>query len=298
MKRIVLALLGLVLVTASAYSADDNVRAAQTRLKESGFYFGETNGTLDSDTSAAISRYQIRNGLAITGQLDAETARALGVAAAATSAKAQPQDSGSWQRLRKTDRQFLDRLESTKPGRKPGEVASPAAAPRQRAAAKGTTARGGAQPPAPATAEDASVRSLPPASAPAGSDYGPVLVLSKERLRDYVGAFVLAGLDPRIGAELEFFGDRVDYYNRGTLRRQEIRADLESYARKWPERRFWLAGDVAVQPQADSRVRVTFPLRYEVRNGARRSSGTVRKTLHLEVVGDDLEIVAVNERKM
>jgi len=44
-------------------------------------------------------------------------------------------------------------------------------------------------------------------------------------------------------------------------------------------------------------VRVTFPLRYELRNGAKHSSGKVDKTLVLERAGDDLQIVAVNERK-
>ena len=33
--------------------------------------------------------------------------------------------------------------------------------------------------------------------------------ISTDRLRDYVGAFVLAGLDPRVGAEADFFADQV-----------------------------------------------------------------------------------------
>jgi hypothetical protein len=44
-------------------------------------------------------------------------------------------------------------------------------------------------------------------------------------------------------------------------------------------------------------VRVAFPLRYELRKGAKHSSGKVDKTLVLERSGDDLAIVAVNERK-
>jgi len=34
-----------------------------------------------------------------------------------------------------------------------------------------------------------------------------------------------------------------------------------------------------------------------LRNGAKHSSGEIEKTLVLEPAGDDLEIVAVNERK-
>ena len=44
-------------------------------------------------------------------------------------------------------------------------------------------------------------------------------------------------------------------------------------------------------------MRVTFPLRYELRNGAQHSSGKIDKTLMLEMVGEDLQIVAVSERK-
>jgi hypothetical protein len=121
--------------------------------------------------------------------------------------------------------------------------------------------------------------------------------ISTERVRDYVGAFVLAGLDPHVGAEADFFADRVRYYDQGVLGREKIRQDLERYAARWPERRFWLAGDIAVEPQNGNRVRVTFPLRYDLHNGAKHSSGKIDKTLVLEPVGDDLAIVAVNERK-
>jgi hypothetical protein len=109
---------------------------------------------------------------------------------------------------------------------------------------------------------------------------------------------VLAGLDPQVGAELEFFADRVRYYDEGTLAREAIRQSLRSYNEMWPTRRFWLAGDIEAQAESDGQLRVTFPLRYELRNGAKHSSGEVRKTLLLEVAGDDLQIVAVNESKM
>ena len=122
-------------------------------------------------------------------------------------------------------------------------------------------------------------------------------MLSRERLRDWVAAFVLAGLDPHVGAELEFFGDRVNYFDSGIVDRERIRADLRRYDEKWPQRSFRLAGQVDVQPQPDSRIRVTFPLRFELRNGSRHSSGTVKKVLLLEVTGDDLRIVAVNEAR-
>ena len=122
--------------------------------------------------------------------------------------------------------------------------------------------------------------------------------VSTERLRDYVGAFVLAGLDPHVGSEADFFADRVKYYDQGVMDREKIREDLQDYAARWPQRHFWFVGNIIIEPQHRRRVRVTFPLRYELRNGTTYSSGTINKTLVLEPVGDDLQIIAVSESKV
>ena len=276
MKRFLLSCLAVFLCGLTSIFADDSVRVVQTKLKSEGFYFGEVSGTYDSDTASAVSRYQIRHGLPISGQIDPETAKALGVAAAATTARP---DSASWQRLRKSDRRFLSRLNAR-------ERKQPVKRPAERPRTQTTT-----------TTTTEETQSGPPTPVEADPDDPTKLVLSRERLRDYVAAFVLAGLDPRVGAELEFFADRVDYYGDGVVDREKIRRDLQRYNEQWPQRRFWLAGEVDVEPQPDSRLRVTFPLRYQLSNGKKRSSGKIRKTLMLEVTGEDLQIVGVNEKK-
>jgi peptidoglycan hydrolase-like protein with peptidoglycan-binding domain len=80
----------LVIAALSTALADPAIESAQQKLKDGGFYYGEINGKKDADTTAAIRRYQIRNGLQITGDLNAETQRSLGVASkpAATPAPA------------------------------------------------------------------------------------------------------------------------------------------------------------------------------------------------------------------
>jgi hypothetical protein len=216
---------------------EDNVREVQTKLREGGFYSGQIDGAYSNELAAALTRYQIRNELPITGQLDADTSKALGTKPAVTT-----QASETWRRLRAT---------------------------------------------------------MPPETQAVGSPATETAAanVSTERVRDYVGAFVLAGLDPQVGAEAAFFADHVQYYDEGTKDREKIREDLKRYDARWPQRRFWLAGDVTVEPQSDKRVRVTFPLKYELRNRSKHSSGKINKTLVLEPTGDDLRIVAVNERK-
>jgi peptidoglycan hydrolase-like protein with peptidoglycan-binding domain len=79
MKRTALVAGVIFLALISSLRADETIASAQRALKDQGFYYGEITGRKDADTSAAIRRYQIRNGLKITGELDSETQRSLRV---------------------------------------------------------------------------------------------------------------------------------------------------------------------------------------------------------------------------
>lgn len=74
--KITIALLVLI-VCAGAIRADQTVAEAQQALKDQGFYYGEVTGEKSADTTAAIRRYQIRNGLQINGELDEQTLKSL-----------------------------------------------------------------------------------------------------------------------------------------------------------------------------------------------------------------------------
>jgi peptidoglycan hydrolase-like protein with peptidoglycan-binding domain len=273
-----------------AGGAEENVRAVQTKLSDEGCYFGEIDGAYSSDFSAALSRYQIRSGLPITGQLDAETSKALGAKpAVGPSTAAAEQSSETWRRLRKRERRTSTKARQSEPAATEArETSSPT---------ENETPPTGAETPVQTTPVEArsSAESTQPASAPPVTGSGDEF--STDRLRDYVAAFVLAGLDKNVGTEAEFFADRVDYYDQGVMDREKIQQDLKRYDERWPERHFWVAGEINVEPQSENRVRVTFPLGFKLRNGNKQSSGKVDKTLVLEPAGDDLQIVAVNERK-
>src|SRR5205814_5085582 len=79
------------LVSFATIRADEVIAKAQQALKDQGFYYGEVTGEKNTATGDAIRRYQIRNGLAITGELNDETVRSLqsnAAASASTTARA------------------------------------------------------------------------------------------------------------------------------------------------------------------------------------------------------------------
>ena len=67
--------------------ADQTIESVQQALKNQGFYYGEITGEKNADLTAAIRRYQIRNGLQVNGELNNETLQSLGIN---SSASAQP----------------------------------------------------------------------------------------------------------------------------------------------------------------------------------------------------------------
>jgi peptidoglycan hydrolase-like protein with peptidoglycan-binding domain len=79
-KTVLFVLLG----TIALIRADQMIESAQQMLKDQGFYYGAVTGEKNSDTVAAIRRYQIRNGLPVTGELDEATLRSLRSSASAS----------------------------------------------------------------------------------------------------------------------------------------------------------------------------------------------------------------------
>jgi peptidoglycan hydrolase-like protein with peptidoglycan-binding domain len=120
-------LLALALPLAAA--AADQLRDVQTELKTQGFYYGELNGQNSPETVAAIRRYQIRNGLEVTGTLTKETLDALGIAGAparepapAPVATPKPRPPTTLRRsepVENNDRDFLRREEAARPTPQP-----------------------------------------------------------------------------------------------------------------------------------------------------------------------------------
>jgi len=59
--------------------ADQTIQSVQQTLKDQGFYYGNVTGDKSAETTAAIRRYQIRNGLKVTGEINPEILSSLNV---------------------------------------------------------------------------------------------------------------------------------------------------------------------------------------------------------------------------
>ena len=77
----------VMLCTVSLVRADQAMRSLQQTLKDRGFYYGAVTGDKSAETTAAIRRYQIRNGLNVTGEINEETLRSVNSNAVASASQ-------------------------------------------------------------------------------------------------------------------------------------------------------------------------------------------------------------------
>src|SRR5215813_14169907 len=86
MKRSLLCFV-VALCAVSLLRADQAIRSLQQTLKDRGFYYGAVTGDKSAETTAAIRRYQIRNGLKVTGDINEETLRSVNSNAVASASQ-------------------------------------------------------------------------------------------------------------------------------------------------------------------------------------------------------------------
>jgi peptidoglycan hydrolase-like protein with peptidoglycan-binding domain len=89
MKRPLLCFV-VTLCAVSLVHADQTIRSLQQTLKDQGFYYGAVTGDKSAETTAAIRRFQIRNGLQVTGEINEETLRSANLSSNSVAAAPQP----------------------------------------------------------------------------------------------------------------------------------------------------------------------------------------------------------------
>src|SRR5439155_243410 len=223
-KRSLIAVAALTACGMILAQTDDNLVRVQNRLKAEGLFFGDPTGVLDAQTKTALALYQIDHHLTVTGQLDAPTARELDASPQTPMFTPTPKPSPT-------------------PTATPSATATPT--PRPTPTATPTPI------PTPIASPPPNVKQPPPRGSLSGGD-----TMNPDILRDYVEAFVQAGLARPVGSELKFFAERVNYFGAPNVARQHIQRDLVRYNKKWPHRRFWIDGDLQVEPQSGNEIKL------------------------------------------
>lgn len=267
------------------YAAEGPIASVQRSLKEQQFYFGEVNGQLDEETRAAVRRYQIHQGIPVSGELDTVTLQALQSATGTAETHAAPtQDTpavaersvrGRARNLEQDDREFLEQLEGS-----PGSSAPPAPEPRSMEPQTAQT------PPAAERPKQAT----PPAPEQAG--------LTADAARQFVEDYLDAAEQPTPEEEVSFFADRVDYFDSGKVNRRFIEKDQRNYYRRWTSRKFDLIDEPEVLRSSGDSATVRFRVRYALRNKTSSSQGKVEEIVRLQRTGDGWKIAGIRERKL
>ena len=245
--------------------AANPIEDAQRMLQREEFYFGKVTGAMDAETRAALRRFQIHEGIAVTGEMDAATLQAL--QAGSAPAEPPPERSRSSVREQATsveqdDRMFLERFEEPEilVEREP----EPAAAPRVQ------------RPPEPVPVREG----ISPADA-----------------RQFVNEYLRAAEGPTPQREVGMFADRVDYFTSGRVSRAFVEKDQRNYYRRWPRRQFDLVREPEVVNAPDGSATVRFRIRYSLNSGDEKASGVTENIVRLREGREGLEIVGIRERK-
>jgi len=263
--RILTSLFCLLLSISSLARADETVRQVQEELRKRNLYFGNIDGQTSPVLVDALKRYQTRKGFTVSGKVDADTATSLHIQATTVAATATLPDMP----VLKSD------IESALPE-------SQRLALQKEAEEK----------------PDLTPSPPPPAESPApGQDLTP------DRVNKFVQDYLRDAESDNVAAQLKYYAFPVRYFDHGTVPQQFVTQDTTNYVKRWPERKYTLAGPVnffAAGKEGETAVEFTiaFDLRSAARTAKNRAVGKTKNSWTIRAQGDELKIVAIQEARI
>ena len=286
---VVVLLWGIAATSVPSEAAENVARTLQEALKERGFYTAAPSGVMDEQTRAALKRFQIREGLTVTGEPDAATLQALGngppsgVAAARDNVPARERA----QQMVTSDRDFLERVEAME------AQGTPAA----RAPVESTRLPPVAAPPEPAAVERRT-EPLRREESPAQPAAEPPGAVSDDAVIRFVQSYLDAAEAPSPESEVAHYAKEVDYFDSGKVSRDFVRKDQARYYQRWPTREFKLLGEPQVDRRSPDGATVRFRVAYALRGKGENARGQTENVVRLRREGSSLRIAAIRERKL
>jgi hypothetical protein len=123
-----------------------------------------------------------------------------------------------------------------------------------------------------------------------------VKVVSTTPEQDFVANFVKAFGSNNLDAQLQYYADRVDYYERGQVSKEIIRKDLEHDIATWPNRNYSMPDPkITITPNGDG-FTAEFRMRYTLTNPKGTSSGTLQMTVRLKPQAQNWQVVGIQKK--
>ncbi len=254
--------------------ADETMRQVQEELRRRNLYFGDIDGCKTLQLSAALRSYQQRKGFTLTGEPDDTTLRSLNLLPALALTPAESN--------------------SSSPTPPPGPTVAhywPDITVLRSDAARRAPMR-------PVANTDAEPVTPTPGPPPAAAS----VHFTPEAMQTFIESYLHAGQTNDTDTEMDFYADHVDYFGEGVVDRRFIRADVEHYDHRWPERQFTLLGaPTLADPPAGSPGEVAVRFRFAFTNKRPHYTveGKVDDVFTLIRTGpESLRIVSMKEQRV
>ena len=308
----------------TALGADQGITAGQRKLKERGFYTGEATGVNDEATRSAVRRFQIREGLEVTGNIDAPTSAALQNdgparpdAESTDEVSPGPSIRERAQSVVEDDRAFLNRVEAADIDEPPAEQVAPPVRPEMRQPVPAEKREPAPPKPKPRVVEPkprvveqeplaperqerrerTEERGVREARDPAPVAAAPA-TMSAAEARRFVESYLAAAEGPSPEGEVSFYADEVDYFDSGKVSRSVVAKDQRSYYRRWPNRQFSIVGEPTITRTSATGASLRFKVRYALGGGNEKAKGEVENFVRLRKTSAGYKIAAIRERKL
>ena len=293
-KRIILT----VLLLAGNLHANEQVREVQEELRRRNMYFGDIDGQQTPELEKATVRYQKGKGFSPNGIEDRDTLRSLGLLP--RSADEAPPKELEWpaEPVLKSDTRIDVVAEAEEIAVETG-VAPESITPVTAVLEKSRRLAG--KPPLRKRSRQKRAVSeiIAPRIASKSRDAGSDQVLDSRELARFVSRYMKAISGNDIQTELEFYGDRVNYYANGDVDRRIIERNVKRYYLRWPSRKYSIARTMTVGTVSSrGEIVMTFLVDFTLKNRGQVVRGQTQNRITINAATSDPRIVAIEENRV
>lgn len=216
---------------------DEITRRLQEELRRRNLYFGDVDGRISAQLSAALHRYQERKGFPSTGEADTDTLFSLNILRPGETPPPRPDLAAG---TRATNSPPAATATPPPLDARDGGVPWPDVTVLRSDEARPAPSSGDTDPATAVAAASSPTPAPPPAST------GMVHRPTPEQVRAYLERYLQAGATNDPDAEMRFYGEHVTYYDEGLVDHSYILRDVIRYDHRWPERHFTLLDPVTI----------------------------------------------------